>query len=277
MKKYIYGLFFALVSVAMFTACSEDEGSDIGSDSQAKATLYQYTSTEPNDADIDTQIRIATNSATQSAYLLVEKTADYESRLTQLGEEGYKDYVVENGEKIEGAEGAANIDKTIKSLSGDNTIAVVAVGGGKSLATVQFTANSWTTVAEGTYNFSGAGAQLFGASKPATLQVNDANPKLFRFKNFWGTGKHMTFNLTDKKGTDQNGLTITQLVVPEQATPYTYPNYGTIYYADGLTRKSVNAPSFMYDDYYCMILMQWYVSASNLGQITDYDTFEPNE
>ena len=38
------------------------------------------------------------------------------------------------------------------------------------------------------YNFSGAGAQLFGASKPATLQVNDANPKLFRFKNFWGTG-----------------------------------------------------------------------------------------
>ena len=47
--------------------------------------------------------------------------------------------MVENGEKIEGAEGAANIDKTIKSLSGDNTIAVVAVGGGKSLATVQFT------------------------------------------------------------------------------------------------------------------------------------------
>ena len=66
MKKYIYGLFFALVSVIMFTACSEDEGSDIGSDSQAKATLYQYTATEPNDADIDTQIRIATNSATQS-------------------------------------------------------------------------------------------------------------------------------------------------------------------------------------------------------------------
>ena len=96
MKKYIYGLFFALVSVAMFTACSEDEGSDIGSDSQAKATLYQYTATEPNDADIDTQIRIATNSATQSAYLLVEKTADYESRLTQLGEEGYKDYVLDS-------------------------------------------------------------------------------------------------------------------------------------------------------------------------------------
>ena len=86
----------------------------------------------------------------------------------------------------------------------------------------------------------------------------------------------MTFNLTDKKGTDENGLTITQLVVPEQATPYTYSNY-VISYADGLTRQTVNLPSFMYDDYYCMILMQWYVSAGNLGQITGYDTFEPNE
>ena len=87
----------------------------------------------------------------------------------------------------------------------------------------------------------------------------------------------MTFNLTDNKGTDQNGLTITQLVVPEQATPYPYGEYGLIYYADGLTRQSVNSPSFMYDDYYCKILMQWYVSVSNLGQISGYDTFEPNE
>lgn len=87
----------------------------------------------------------------------------------------------------------------------------------------------------------------------------------------------MTFNLTDKKGTDENGLTITQLVVPEQATPFTYGDYGTISYADGLTRQSVNSPSFMYDDYYCMILMQWYVSAGNLNNISGYDTFEPNE
>lgn len=277
MKKYIYGLFLALVSVAMFTACSEDEGTDIGSDSQAKATLYQYTATEPNDADVDTQIRIATNSATQSAYLLVEKTADYESRLAELGEEGYKDYVVEHGEKLEGAEGAANIDKTIKSLSGDNTIAVVAVGNGKYLATTKFTANSWTTVAEGTYNFTGIGASLFGASQEATLQVNDANPKLFRFKNFWATGKHLTFNLTDQKGKDNNGLTITQLVVPEQATPFSHPSYGTIYCADALTHQTVQANSYMYDDYYCMIVMQWYVSAGNFTAPSAYDTFVPNE
>lgn len=277
MKKYIYGLFLALVSVAMFTACSDDEGSNPGSDSQAKVTLYQYTATSPNDADVDTQIRIATNSATQSAYLLVEKTADYESRVAELGEEGYKDYVVEHGEKVEGAEGAANVDKTIKNLSGDNTIAVVTVGKNKALATVQFTANSWTTVAEGTYNFAGAGAQLFGASTDATLQVNDANPKAFRFKDFWGTGKHMFFNLTGQKGQLQDGSVVSVLEVPEQTTPYTYGNYGLISYADGLTRKSVNATSYMYEDYYCMIAMQWYVSAGNLAQITGYDSFVPNE
>lgn len=277
MKKYIYGLFLALVSVAMFTACSDDEGSNPGSDSQAKVTLYQYAATAPNDADVDTQIRIATNSATQSAYLLVEKTADYESRVAELGEEGYKDYVVEHGEKVEGAEGAANVDKTIKNLSGDNTIAVVAVGKNKALATVQFTANSWTTVAEGTYNFTGVGASLFGASTAATLQVNDADSKSFRFKDFWGTGKHLTFNLTDKKGQDDDGLTITQLVVPEQATPFTHPSYGTIFCADALTHRTVNEASYMYDDYYCMIAMQWYVSAGNLAQITGYDSFVPNE
>ena len=277
MKKYIYGLFLALVSVAMFTACSDEEGSNPGSDSQAKVTLYQYTATSPNDADIDTQIRIATNSATQSAYLLVEKTADYESRVAELGEEGYKDYVVEHGEKVEGAEGAANVDKTIKSLSGSNTIAVVAVGKNKYMATVEFTANTWTTVAEGTYNFTGIGASLFGASQPATLQVNDANPKLFRFKDFWTTGKHLTFDLTGKKGQLQDGSVVSVLEVPEQATPFTYGDYGAIFCADALTHKTVNASSYMYEDYYCMIVMQWYVSAGNFTAPSAYDTFVPNE
>ena len=40
MKKYIYGLFFALISVAMFTACSADEGTDEGNDGSARVTLY---------------------------------------------------------------------------------------------------------------------------------------------------------------------------------------------------------------------------------------------
>ncbi len=88
--------------------------------------------------------------------------------------------------------------------------------------TGSFTANSWTTVAEGTYNFNGAGAQLFCASKvpPCRKMMPIRNSSASRTSG--KTGKHMTFNLTDKKGTDQNGLTITQLVVPEQATPFTY-------------------------------------------------------
>lgn len=276
MKKYIYGLFFALVSVVMLTACSEDDGTNPGSDSQAKATLYQYTATSPNDADVDTQIRIATNSATQSAYLLVEKTADYESRLAQLGEAGYKDYVIENGEKVEGAEGASTVDKTIKNLNGDNTIVVVAVGGNKYLTSVNFKAKTWTTVAEGTYNFAGVGAQLFGASQPATLQVEDDNPKQFRFKDFWGTGKHVLFNLTGEQGQLQDGTVVNVLSLPEQATPFSHPSYGTIFCADMLTHKTGDNPSFMTEDYYAVIHMQWYVTAGSFN-VTGPETFVPNE
>lgn len=56
MKKYIYGLFFALISVAMFTACSADEGTDEGNDGSARVTLYQYVASAPNDPDVDTQL-----------------------------------------------------------------------------------------------------------------------------------------------------------------------------------------------------------------------------
>ena len=57
MKKYIYGLFFALISVAMFTACSADEGTDEGNDGSARVTLYNYTAEQPYDADCDAYIR----------------------------------------------------------------------------------------------------------------------------------------------------------------------------------------------------------------------------
>lgn len=73
MKKYIYGLFFALISVAMFTACSADEGTDEGNDSKAKVTLYQYVASAPNDPDVDTQLRIATNSAHKKFIFLQKK------------------------------------------------------------------------------------------------------------------------------------------------------------------------------------------------------------
>lgn len=89
MKKYIYGLFFALISVAMFTACSADEGTDEGNDSKAKVTLYQYVASAPNDPDVDTQLRISTNSATQEVYLLAEKTENYNAHIKEMGEDGY--------------------------------------------------------------------------------------------------------------------------------------------------------------------------------------------
>ena len=276
MKKYIYGLFLALVSVAMLTACSAEEGTNPGSDGEAHVQLYQYAAAKPNDPDVDTQIRIATNSATQSAYLLVEKTTAYDSHVAELGEEGYKDYVIEHGEKVEGATGAANIDKTIKDLKGDNTITVVAVGNGnKYAAKVTFNAISWTTVAEGTYYFGSVGSELFAQAVDATLQVNDSDPTTYRFKDFWTTGVNFTFKLTGQKAQLQDGNVVRILTVSPQATPYTYSSYGTVYFADALTRKAANVPSYMYEDNDIVFAMTYYVGAGNLGSA--YEEFVPNE
>ncbi len=114
--------------------------------------------------------------------------------------------MVENGEKIEGAEGAANIDKTIKSLSGDNTIAVVAVSAGKSLATVPVYCQQLDYSSRRDLQF-----RMVRCSVVWRFQGCHLAEKMMPIRNssasrtYWGTGKHMTFNLTDKKGTDQNG------------------------------------------------------------------------
>lgn len=275
MKKYIYGLFMALVSVAMFTACSADEGTEPGNDSKVNVVLYQYTATTPNDPDVDTQLRIATNSATQEVYVLAEKTVDYAAHVKEMGDEAYKDYVVENGQKVDNATGAANTDYTVKNLNGENTITVVAVGnGGKSSASVNFTGYTWTTVAEGTYHFSANAAENFGESVATTLQYKDSDPSTYRFKDFWGTGKHVTFTVTENT-TDYFGTTGKIIAVPAQATPYTYGSYGTINMADYVTAQLGNYPSAILPNGKVYIAMAYYVEAGTLAG--GLDQFVPNK
>ena len=275
MKKYIYGLFMALVSVAMFTACSADEGTEPGNDSKANVVLYQYTAATPNDPDVDTQLRISTNSATQEVYLLAEKTADYTSHIKEMGDEAYKDYVVEKGQKVENATGATNTDYTVKNLNGENTITVVAIGnGGKSSASVNFTGYTWTTVAEGTYYFSQKAAENFGESVTTTLQYKDADPTTYRFKDFWGTGKHVTFQKTEAT-TDNFGSTGNIITVPAQATPYSYGSYGSISMADYITAQLANYPSAILPSGRVYIAMAYYVEAGTLAG--GYDQFVPNK
>lgn len=88
MKKYIYGSLLALASVVMFTACSADEGTEPGNDSNAHVTLYSYTAELPYDADCDALVRVAANSATTEAYALTELASEKEARVATLGEKG---------------------------------------------------------------------------------------------------------------------------------------------------------------------------------------------
>ncbi len=276
MKKYIYGSLFALASVAMFSACSADEGTEPGNDSKTNVVVYQYTATTPNDADVDTKLRIATNSATETAYILTEKTEDYESRVASLTETGYQDYVVENGKKIDDVKGAAVKDTVITNLLGNYTITVVSVGkDSKSSKSVSFAGVTWSDVATGTYYFADFGQLLGQSGVSATLQVKDSDATQYRFKDFWSAGQHLKFNLTGRGGTMSNGLKYQALTVPAQATPYTYGSYGTIYYADALTHGAMSYISYIREDNVVAILMSYYVSAGDLLDISGYDTFVP--
>ena len=76
MKKYIFGLM--AVAAAMFMAsCSADEGTEPGGDSKAYVMTNTYSVAPPLDADADFKVRVSTNSATESAYILLEKHAEY--------------------------------------------------------------------------------------------------------------------------------------------------------------------------------------------------------
>ena len=279
MKKYIYGLFFALVSVAMFTACSADEGTDPGNDSKAMVTLYQYTVSKPYDADADTEVRIVTNSATTEAYSLVEAKSAYDSHITELGTDGYNEYVVKNGEKVDNVSGFSTVDKYFTGLSGDVVITVVAVGNGtKSSKSVSFKALAWETVATGTYYFGASSIQnVFGAaSTETTLQKCSNEDGLYRFVDLYGQGYNLKFTLTGATGSDEYG-SYSICHVAAQSTGLQYGTYGDLGVRDVATWQNSDdylENNVMYDSNNVVLWNQYYVSAGNTGY--GYDQFVPN-
>lgn len=276
MKKYIYGLFFALISVAMFTACSADEGTDEGNDGSARVTLYNYTAEQPYDADCDAYIRVVANSATTEAYALAEKVSEKEANIAKMGESGYADYVVSNGKKLENIKGASVQEEVFQNLpAGENAITVVAVGkGGKFASSVIFNSITWSDVIKGTYTFSVANIQkAYAANTETTLQVCDSDPNTYRFKNLFGAGKHLLLTAVGK-GTDENGNYI-MFKVPSQATSLTFGSYGEISVRD--VAEWQNDESYLdckiYEDHNAALWVQYFVSAGNLGY--GYDEFTP--
>lgn len=270
MKKYVYGLSLALVSAAMFAACSEDEGTDPGNDSKARVTLFQYTVAKPYDADADTEVRIVANSATNEAYALVEAQSDYESRVAELGTDGYNDYVVEKGEKVEGIDGFSSADKYFTGLTGDVAITVVAVGkGGKSSQTVNFTALAWENVTTGTFKFGIEVIQnLMGSTTAATTLQKCTNKNgLYRFLDLYGKGYNVKFTLTGDPQTDDSGNYYNCLIA-DQAIGLEYKTYGEVSVRDVATWQNDSYYldyNVMYEDGYCQFYNQYHVTLGNIG------------
>lgn len=267
----------AFVSVAMFTACSEDEGTEPGTDSNACVTLYSYTAEQPYDADCDAYIRVAANSATTEAYALAESATEKEANVAKLGEAGYADYVVSNGKKLDDIKGASSQEVVFQNLpAGDNVITVVAVGnGGKHASAVNFSSVTWSNVVSGTYSFGVANIQkAYASSVETTLQVCDSDPNKYRFKNLFGFGNHLMLNAAGK-GTDEDG-NFTMFRVPAQATGQSFGSYGVFNVRD--VAEWQNDDGYLdckiYESHDAYFWVQYYVSAGNLGN--GYDEFTPN-
>lgn len=288
MKKYIYQLFVVILAFVTFPACTEDEGTMPGNDSNPVITIYKYKVSKPLNVDNDITLRFAANSPTTEGYYLVEKTIDRNAHIASLGEGGYEEYVVSNGIKLSGISGASNVDLTLTDLFGEYTITAVAVGAGtKTSATAVFMGLDWEDVASGTYHFSSVISGRIGmTSHPTTLQVCTTDDKLFRFRDVWGNGSHLKINLLTLKGNDADGE-YTFFRVPATEMPFIYNStYGSIWVRDiGYWQGSDvwvtenGYESGMYSDYSCFVYVQYYVytSATATGNIGyNYDSFIPD-
>lgn len=280
-KRYIYSLFAVLFVSATLTSCTEEEGTDPGTDSVPSIIIYQYAASRPNNPDNDIVVRFAANNKTSEAYYLVEKTAEKETHVSSMGEEGYKDYVISNGVRIDGISGASNADVTITDLYGAYTITAVAVSGNvKSASEASFTGLEWNDVASGIYYF-GASTNLINAlgliSTPTVLQVCTTDADLYRFKDVFGTGYSLKINLIDYRGSDESGE-YQFFRIPVAETSFTYGNYGAVGVRDVGYWQGSDAwvtdngyESGMYADHSCFLCIQYFVSAGNIGY--GYDRF----
>ena len=237
MKKYIENLFLVLFALLVFTACSDEQGTDAGNDSQPKVSLYKYAAAPPADSDNDIVLRVAANNKTDEAYYLVEKKADKDAR--GMTEAEYNDFVVANGTRINGIPSNSYADVDVSGLYGDCVITVVAVGGGKKVAsTLNFLGKEWNLVAEGTYEFSSTSqARMPGcpATKEVELLVCTTDDTAYKIKDLYGTGYSLWFTKTTD--TDKvDGEVVTFVRVGVTNTPYVYrEDGGTVYLRDVAT------------------------------------------
>lgn len=289
MKKYIESLLLLCVAAFTLTACSEEEGTNPGGDGNPNVVVYQYAPGQPYNADNDVTLRFATNNKVEAVYYLSEPEADYNAHISEMGEAGYNDYVVENGTQVEGIEGQSNVDVTLTDMMGTYYITAVAVSGNQKKAyTTTFTGLAWEDVVSGTYIFNAqpvSGSAIGLPNTPTTLQVCTTDPTLYRFKDLFGEGYSMKINMLDLQGQDESG-TYRFFRVPEMATPYSIKltdgnSYQLSvmdigYFQDDESLVTAGGyESGMYEDGYCFVMVAYTVSAGYLCY--GYDYFVPNE
>lgn len=275
MRKAIYGALSALLAVTLFTACSDERGTEPGNDPEAVATLYVYNAELPNDPDCDALARVATNSATTEVYMLTETDADYQAH-SAGGAEAYKEYVVSNGKKVEGAEKGNIVDVVVPGLKGKYHITVVARGGvcGENMATQEFTGQIWNDICTGTYHFMDKAQSLSGmASTAAMLQQSGDDATMYRIKNVFGPAQHLVFYKNGEQNADGEDV----VRVDPQSTPFTFSSYGAVSISDmcsyqgedpGWLNNAMDATG------YCYFYVIYYVKAGYLAY--GYDEFVPD-
>ncbi len=285
MKKYIYQLLAVLFAVFLAVSCTVDEGTTPGTDSDPVITIYQYTPELPYNSDNDVILRFAANSKTDEAYYLVEPTKDKNSHVASMGESGYNDYVVSNGNKLTEISGESDEDVTITDLFGSYTISAVAVNGSKKTRSeVSFLGLDWEDVVSGVYWY-GASPSIINSNdltySETTLQVCTTDWTLYRFKDVFGEGYSLKINLIDYWGKDSYGEYQFFRIPEAQVTPFLYGNYGTVWVrdigywqgSDSYITEGGYESGIYWDNYYCFICIQYYVSAGSCGY--GYDEFEP--
>lgn len=275
--------FLGLAGAFCMTSCSEEEGTNPGGDSKPVVTIYQYEASGDYDADSDVALRLAANSATDAVYYIAETTDDFNAKMTELGEEGYKNHVVSDGTKVEDLSGAGDQDVVVTGLKGAYTIAVVAVNGGtKTLSTTTFVGQNWITKAVGTYYFGILGSLGLEEATGIELQQLATNETAWRFKNLYGKGYSLNITLLpDYTSEDEDGI-YTFFRIPSQGIGLTYGSYGEInvrdvgyWQGDDAYVTDYGYECGMYEDYSCFIIGQFFVAAGSLGY-NAYDYFVPD-
>lgn len=281
MKKYIFASFIALSAMFSFTACSEDEGTEPGNDKSPAVTIYQYDAALPYNSDNDASFRIVGNNKVDAAFYIVETAEEYDAHVQELGEDGYKKFVIENGTEVELDEDTRSADAMVTGLIGEHIITVVAKSG-STLVSKKFTFNgiNWVDLIDGAYYFQNANtAYLLGAEATyAILQVDEADETSFRLKDVYGEGFSMKFKMIEQTGEDEDGYPYWFLRVPDHYTGINFGSYGDFYVRDIGYWQGDDAyvtdygyESGMYEDLTCFFQVQLHTAGgTSFGMSTDW-------